>query len=62
MDSVTNTTTMYNQSRNEFDKDVYLPDDLYEHNVVNVNSTHMVVIGAGNMESDLAWIYDRLVS
>ena len=40
-------TEVFNVTSNAFKESVDLPEDRYDHNLVNVNQTHMVLLGDG---------------
>ena len=54
------TTEIYNFDNNSFSTGPYLPTSLYNHNLVNVNNTHMVVLG-GEFSSREIFILDKSV-
>ena len=51
-------TEVYNVNGNSFEFSVDLPKTMRYHNLVNVNETHMVVLG-GNEISDEVFIMER---
>ena len=53
-----NSTETYTVTANGFGLDVDMPKELNFHNLINVNCTHMVVLG-GNFPSHDVFIYDR---
>ena len=52
------TTELYDATTNSFTYGVDLPKEMLYHNLVNVNSTHMVVLGGADV-SDEAFIFDK---
>lgn len=52
------TTELYDAATNEFTPYFDLPTLLDEHNMVNINSTHMVVLGGG-YATDQVFMFDR---
>ncbi len=51
-------TEFFSVSKNSFTYSVELPKKMYQHNLVNVNQTHMVLLG-GQIPSDEVYIIDR---
>ena len=57
-DSISNRKSTENFNRIKFSYGADLPKDMKNHNLVNVNSTHMVLLG-GYHYSDEVFIFDR---
>ncbi len=55
-----NSTEIYDVVNGRFYPYVDMPVKLKGHNMVNVNNTHMVVLG-GDEQTDQVYLYDRLV-
>lgn len=53
-----NSTEIFNAMDNQFVYGIDLPKNMYYHNLINVNSTHMVVLG-GKVDSEEVFIFDR---
>lgn len=53
-----NTSEVLNKSNGQFVNYVDIPIDTQSHSLVNINSTHMVMVG-GVLKSDQAYIFDR---
>ncbi len=54
-------TFFYNALNDTFtDSQVNLPKDMYRHNLVNVNNTHMALL-CGNQETYDSYLFNRLV-
>ena len=51
-------TEVYHVNDNSFSFGVDLPKEMYYHNLVNVNNTHMVLLG-GSATSNEVYIIDR---
>ncbi len=51
-------TEVFNAEDESFTRGINLPKEMSYHNLVNVNSTHMVVLG-GIVTSDEIFIFDR---
>ena len=54
-----NSTEVFDVNENSFSYGVNLPKNMHGHNLVNVNNTHMVLLG-GHKTSDEVYIIDRL--
>ncbi len=57
-DFETKSTELYSVANNNFSLGVDLPQRLAYHNLVNVNNTHMVLLG-GEDDIDDVYIFDR---
>ena len=51
-------TETYATAENDFVPSVVLPQEVWHHNLINVNNTHMVIVGS-EAPSDEIVIYDR---
>ena len=51
-------TEFFSVEKNAFDVSFDLPKNVDFHNMVNVNNTHMIVLG-GQIETDEVFIIDR---
>ena len=57
--SALSSTEVYNATRNIFSYGVEMPMEMSYHNLVNVNNTHMVLLGGQYPGCDEVFIFDR---
>lgn len=56
------TTEIFNVFDNDFNFGVDLPKPNVDHNLINVNSTHMVLLGGDDSRDHSVYIIDRFVT
>ncbi len=58
-ESYLNSTEFFNVNDNSFTFRVNLPNQLFHHNLVNVNNTHMVLLGGFSYNGGEVFIINR---